>query len=476
MRDRPVEVSSSMNKWTCLPMLVIAAVLMPQAAHADLYAAAKAVDDKDLTRAFELYRELAELGHTESQETLAAMYVNGEGVKRDNVLGYAWAAIARENGGGEIAASIVTQLEPHLKAAARTRVAEVQARFGKAALQERLLPTPPAPARVRTAERSCEMKIPANPSHFFPSEAQKQGISGTVLVEATVAPDGRARNARIVYSLPASIFDEAARRVALSNAYTAPRVDGVATACTIRFRVNFSAGNGDGGNAAQKKFLAQVRDKARAGDPRSQLVYGLLLELRRDMNIKQERPMDWFVKAAQGGVASAQFLVGMHCLAAVNWGIEKNESKGLTWLQMAVDAGQAEAQNALANYLLRGKPDTAAVAKAQSLLEKAAASGNRDAKYFLAALLAAAPEPAQRDPRRALDLLTEVSGELDFDPTFFEIRAAANAQLGDFAEAQENQTTALQRAKKLGWDSTDQRARLETYAASKPWAGNLFAY
>jgi hypothetical protein len=72
---------------------------MPQAARADLYSAAEAAEAKDFARAFELYRELAELGHAESQEMIAAMYVNGEGVKRDNVLGYAWPCFARRMAG-----------------------------------------------------------------------------------------------------------------------------------------------------------------------------------------------------------------------------------------------------------------------------------------------------------------------------------------------------------------------------------------
>ena len=46
--------------------------------------------------------------------------------------------------------------------------------------------------------------------------------------------------------------------------------------------------------------------------------------------------------------------------------------------------------------------------------------------------------------------------------------------LGDFEEAQKEQKTALQRAKKLGWDTRDQEARLADYAASKAWEGNLF--
>ena len=73
-------------------VLAILAMLMPLASHADLYTAMLPHEKKDFERAIELYRELAELGRPEAQENLAVMYVNGEGVKRDNVLGYAWAS------------------------------------------------------------------------------------------------------------------------------------------------------------------------------------------------------------------------------------------------------------------------------------------------------------------------------------------------------------------------------------------------
>ena len=61
-----------------------------------------------------------------------------------------------------------------------------------------------------------------------------------------------------------------------------------------------------------------------------------------------------------------------------------------------------------------------------------------------------------------------------FDPAFFEVRAAANAMLGDFTAAQNDQKKALLRATKFGWDTQQLKARLESYTASKPWTGNLF--
>jgi TonB family protein len=453
----------------------MAALAMSGAARADLYAASAALEAKDYARAFELFRELAELGHAESQEMIAAMYVNGEGVKRDNVLGYAWAALALENGGGEAARGIVAQLEPHLNATARARIAEVQAQFGKAALQARLLPTAAGTPALPSAS-TCTMKASANPDTFFPPEAWRRGISGSVLVEVAVAPDGRARNARVRYSLPGGVFEEAGRRVALSNVYTPALVDGVATPCTIRFKVRFLVKGGGGADAELKRTLEEFKEKARAGDPKSQLIYGLLLEMRADLNDEKENSLDWFVKAAQGGVASAQYLIGMHTLSAVGQGAAKDDSKGLIWLRKAVDAGQSDAQTALANYLLRTGKDPAAFGEAQDLLEKAAATGNRDGKFYLAAVLATGPDAVRRNPARTLDLLEQVKGDLDFDPTFFEVRAAAKAQLGDFQGAQKDQKVALLKARNFGWDLKDQNARLAVYEQSKPWTGNLFAY
>jgi TPR repeat protein len=49
--------------------------LNPGFARADLYSASKVFDEKDYERAFQSYRELAELGQFNAQENLAVMYV-----------------------------------------------------------------------------------------------------------------------------------------------------------------------------------------------------------------------------------------------------------------------------------------------------------------------------------------------------------------------------------------------------------------
>jgi TPR repeat protein len=206
------------------------------------------------------------------------------------------------------------------------------------------------------------------------------------------------------------------------------------------------------------------------------LTYGLLLEMRYDMNTQSENTVSWFLKSAQGGVLSAQYLVGMHTMASSVWAGPGDINKGLAWLQMAADGGQIDAQAALANYLLRTKPDADSLTKALNLLEKAVASDSRDGKYYLAAILATADDATRRNPKRALELLATMEDEFEFDPTFFEIRAAADALLGDFEAAKKDQKLAMKRARKYGWNIDDLQARLARYEALKTWSGNLFSY
>jgi TPR repeat protein len=175
-----------MFKWLKICACMLVAASMPLTALADLYTADEAYRRQDFARAFELYRGLAELGRLEAQENLAVMYVNGEGVKRDNVAGYTWAVIAQENGGSAAMQNIITQLEPHMTASARARVEEMRARFGTAALQKRLLPAAETPGSPMTAT-VCKIRSPANPDDYFPENVVF--AYGSVDLEVDVAPD-----------------------------------------------------------------------------------------------------------------------------------------------------------------------------------------------------------------------------------------------------------------------------------------------
>jgi hypothetical protein len=219
-------------------LLIVVSLLCAAGARADLVGARQAYAAKDFEGAFRQFLEIATLGNVTAQENLAAMYVDGEGVARDNVLGYAWAVIARENGGSAAMQNIIDQLEPHLGDKSRARVKAVTDQFGKAALQERLLP---ASAPAESTNPACRFTRPVNPDDYFPRTAATQGVSGTVFVEAAIDPDGRAHRPHVLFSIPEGVFDSAGRAVAWNSGFASRSADAGRALCGIRFRTKFAS-------------------------------------------------------------------------------------------------------------------------------------------------------------------------------------------------------------------------------------------
>ena len=92
----------------------------------------------------------------------------------------------------------------------------------------------------------------------------------------------------------------------------------------------------------------------------------------------------------------------------------------------------------------------------------------------MAAVLAA--YPSNRDPARALILADSLQHDHENDPTLWEIRAAANAQRGDYKAATRAQSRAISQAKELGWDLTKLTDRETLYEGGRAWSGNLLDF
>jgi uncharacterized protein len=451
--------------------LACVALLLGVAARADMYEALRAYDQKDYPRALELFRELAELGQLDAQEFLADMYVHGEGAPRSNVLGYAWAKIATENG-SKITRTIVEQIEPHLTPRAREKIDEVYAQFSPAALRHRVLPNI-FDRSLRAGYQPCKM-IKSGTAKRYPAGAVNSGVQGSVYVEFTVMPDGHARNPRIVYAVPVNTFDRSAREVILSTEFAPATTKGVPEPCTMAVMVRYRLDARKEEYSELMEVVKDTKEKADKGDARSQLLYGLLAEGLPQLAKSRNEAMPSILKAAQSGMPTAQFMVGYRALQG--WGCECDEPKALVWLHKAAASDQADAQVVLAHYLLRGEPTAEQVDQAFKWLERAASNRSEDGKFYLAALLAAASDPARRDGQRAMELLEQVMGSREVDPAAYEVRAAAKAALGDFPSARKDQERALKMAQKLGWETASQTARLAAYTENETWSGNLLAF
>jgi TPR repeat protein len=222
------------------------------------------------------------------------------------------------------------------------------------------------------------------------------------------------------------------------------------------------------------EFVSQTLKHAEGGDPRAQMLYGMLLVGLPQLHKPRSEALPWFLKSAQAGTPVAQFQVGYSLLKG--WGCDCDVNKGLDWLRRAAQEGEPAAEVTLAMYALRGNPDEERLRQAKLWLEQAAASGSRDGKLYLAALLAASTGEQARDPKRALTLVNEVFRGVDDEPTAYEIRAAAQASGGEFKEAIQSEKKALSLAQRLKWDVAPMNDRMGHYTVSQPWFGTLLEF
>jgi len=440
-------------------------------ARADLYTAGVAYKKKDYAAAFKQYRELAELGQSEAQFNVAVMYAKGQGTEASNTAAHAWASLAKANGypnGAELAA----KLEPELTPTSLRISADIQAQYSTATLNSRLMPRLLDGKEYGDRDPVHQLK-PYMPQ--YPWEAQHQGIQGHVYVEFLVAPDGHPRLPRILYALPAGLFDSTVRDSVMRSSFLPARINGVPTATTVSMFYNFTMADItiDDYQGLEHRVNSTLK-KAEAGDASAQLLYAMMIAGLPQLRQTYDKALPWFLKAAQAGSPYAQFQVGTGLLQGR--GCQCDTAKGDIWLEKAAQADQPDAQVTLAEHLLRDHPTPESMSAALVWLERAAKQGNGSAKLYLAALLAASPQADVRNPARALELTDSISKELHEDPSLWEVRAAATAARGDYKEAGQYQSRAIKEATTLGWDLTPLQMRRDVYASNQPWSGDLLAY
>ena len=454
----------------CRSFVVVAALALPAvSSYADTFEAQLAYNAKNYDRAFKEFLDAAQLGEPNAAYGVAAMYFRGEGTPRNYIDAYAWATLALQLGNLK-AKTIVDEVKPLLSEFGLRTAAEIVAPYQPEHLQE-LLPIlddtqPAGRERCRT---------PAKVNWVYPLDASDKGIQGMVVVEATIAPDGRSRAARLIQAVPTGIFDATVLDGIAHTLFVPARENGTPVGCKLEFMVRFAiAGLSAADYPDLQTHLKKTKLKAESGDISAQLLYGFMISGLPQLGRQKSEALPWFLKAAQAGHPVGAYEIGQALL--LGWGCRCEENKALFWLQRAAAAGQANAQLSLAAQYLRSNPSSEALANASKWLERAAAAKNPDAQFYLAAFLATNTESARRDPPRALNLLKEVAKFRKIDPIVSEIAAASYAQLADFGAARREQLIAIQKATKLQWDIAALQQRLANYEQGQPWIGNLFTF
>jgi hypothetical protein len=152
--------------------------------------------------------------------------------------------------------------------------------------------------------------------------------------------------------------------------------------------------------------LANIRERADAGDRDAQCLLGALLASDALGAPNQNEAFGWYRKAAIAGDTDAQYNLGlMHVLGE---GTERNPDEGLRWLVQAAELGHDVAAEALAEMYETGTAGlTRSEDRAMKWYERAVERGNARAKYALGLLLLARDSASER--ARALSLIREAA-------------------------------------------------------------------
>lgn len=130
--------------------------------------------------------------------------------------------------------------------------------------------------------------------------------------------------------------------------------------------------------AGDKVDIASMQRQAEAGDAYAQLNLGAAYDNGIGVAKDVDKALQWYQKAAEQGVAEAQFNLA-HLMVEQ----EISAVAAAEWMEKAANQGMADAQYLMGVIYFEGigvEPDDG---KAYSWLQKAERQGNEDARQFL---------------------------------------------------------------------------------------------
>ncbi len=146
-------------------------------------------------------------------------------------------------------------------------------------------------------------------------------------------------------------------------------------------------------------YEPNLRAWAETGDPDGQFYMGRVVEAS-SLSSLSPKENQWYQKAAEGGHAKSQYLIGSHAVITVG---------EIHWLRASAKQGFPPAQRDLGSYYYSGMPGVLqSFEQAAVWWGKAAAGGDPYALWSLG-LLYAAGEGVPEDKMRALDLFREAA-------------------------------------------------------------------
>ena len=464
------------------PLALFIATTLFTPVYADFNTAMTAYEAKQFERAFVEFKRLAELGDLASQRDLAAMYARGEHVEKNLIEAWAWASLAAEQGDPsvkQLVAALTGKLTDAQRQLAQDRLLALQSQFGTDALAGKLMPI----ASDRVADCTVSGTGPAIPlktqAPKYPEAALQSGANGSVCLRFYIDPNGLPKrlsvyeikipgaqeDSRFYRSLAKQFGDST--KTAISKWQFLPPLENRMRESPAKYCMDYritGAGSGVYVTSKENKLMIEkLLPLAQAGHATAQYDLATLFrsalttnseQKRTDLQNKKEK---LFLQSAINGDGRGQYYLASRLLTGNQ--CEKDAKKGLFWLTLAAQQGNAEAAWLMSQRTGEGLTVVQDKDKARQWLKIAAEGGHpRAMVQYAQALLE--HDPAQLD--QAASLLPELATDSD-DIALLEAHATVAALRGDFVRAAQLQQLVVAIATELQFTLSARQQALAAY-------------
>ncbi len=452
----------------CFALLIITFLPVPVFASSTFRDGVEAYGKGDYKTALPIFERLAELGHHNAQFNVGVMYLNGQGVEKDEAKAYAWFSLAAESGEQEwndVRDKVFKIIPSSQKTKADNLEQILRKDYGQEALNMSLIPELTEPGI-----EYCKIEKTKWDDPVYPRTALLEGKQGWVDFAYTVTKYGDVKDFAIVESIPKGEFVRAAVKTIRTFKYDPPLVNDVNVEVHgVGQRIQYTLTGERTEAYAEKlhKYSVELLEKAESEDPVSQYAYGYVMATHPDLQMSNREAYEWYLKAAQGGFAPAQYAIGRGLMYGI--GCEFDYSKSIEWLTKSAKSDYPYAQVLLGRNLLSLGNDMEKLKQGLFWLEKAADNDFVVAKMTLAWTYATHYDKTLHNPTKALELANSTYEDYYDQVTAYETLAAAYAANDEFKKAVKYQKKAFKKAKRLDWNLEDISNRLAAYKNGKPW-------
>lgn len=319
-------------------------LLFSVSASATFKKATKLYDKQKFEQAFNMFYDLAQLGHKGSQFNIGVMYLDGAGVKQDLVKAYSWIKLSDEsdNKEQELMAEIRSKISDAELREIDDYYAHIYEKFSNEAIKQAYAP------EIKDNEKKVSSPKPIEQKEArYPAGAQVRGYTGWVKVSFSLSTSGYPIDIMVEDSFPREMFVKASLR-----AVKKWRFEPTSNQKRYLYKMDFRLDGLGENNRREYNELKNIRDEAMDGEPSSQYLHARYgnYNLAKNDNFS---PASWYYEAARNGVLNAQYELAERLFEGN--GCEVDTDKAFNWLKSSAEGDFPLSQFKLAKLAYQNK-------------------------------------------------------------------------------------------------------------------------